>query len=145
MLTAVRASISTPVLSLQLTEQDIFKEDILFNDLISIFIFSIFILWHKGINSLVFFAANIPEIIATLSISPFFVFKDFIFLKVDFENWIVPSAIAFLVVTFFIAQHGITYRKEDGERDFVRLLFGCIAATYFFLVLFKDVLGLISF
>jgi len=25
------------------------------------------------------------------------------------------------------------------------LLFGCIAATYFFLVLFKDVLGLISF
>ena len=24
----------------------------------------------------------------------------------------------------------------DGERDFVRLLFGCIAATYFFLVLF---------
>ena len=37
--------------------------------------------------------------------------------------------IIFLVVTFFIAQHGITYRKEDGERDFVRLLFGCIAAT----------------
>jgi len=25
------------------------------------------------------------------------------------------------------------------------LLFGCIAATYYFLVLFKDVLGLISF
>ena len=43
------------------------------------------------------------------------------------------------------AKHGITYRKEDGERDFVRLLFGCIAAVYFFLVLFKDVLGLISF
>ena len=48
-------------------------------------------------------------------------------------------------VTALIARHGITYRKEDGERDFVRLLFGCIAATYFFLVLFKDVLGLISF
>ena len=45
--------------------------------------------------------------------------------------------IIFLVVTALIARHGITYRKEDGERDFVRLLFGCIAATYFFLVLFK--------
>ena len=50
-----------------------------------------------------------------------------------------------LIVTALIARHGITYRKDDGERDFVRLLFGCIAATYFFLVLFKDVLGLISF
>ena len=40
--------------------------------------------------------------------------------------------IIFLVVTALIARHGITYRKEDGERDFVRLLFGCIAATYFF-------------
>jgi len=49
------------------------------------------------------------------------------------------------IITALIARHGITYRKEDGERDFVRLLFGCIAATYFFLVLFKDVLGLISF
>ena len=40
--------------------------------------------------------------------------------------------IIFLIVTALIARHGITYRKEDGERDFVRLLFGCIAATYFF-------------
>ena len=53
--------------------------------------------------------------------------------------------IIFLIVTALIAKHGITFRKDDGERDFVRLLFGCIAATYFFLVLFKDVLGLISF
>ena len=53
--------------------------------------------------------------------------------------------IIFLVVTFLIAKHDITFKKDDGERDFVRLLFGCIAATYFFLVLFKDVLGLISF
>ena len=44
--------------------------------------------------------------------------------------------IIFLVVTALIARHGITYRKEDGERDFVRLLFGCIAAVYFVLVLF---------
>ena len=27
--------------------------------------------------------------------------------------------IIFLVVTALIARHGITYRKEDGERDFV--------------------------
>ena len=40
--------------------------------------------------------------------------------------------IIFLIATALIAKHGITYRKEDGERDFVRLLFGCIAATYFF-------------
>ena len=53
--------------------------------------------------------------------------------------------IIFLVITALIAKRGITYRKDDGERDFVRLLFGCIAATSFFLVLFKDVLGLISF
>jgi hypothetical protein len=48
-------------------------------------------------------------------------------------------------VTALIAHHGITYRNPDGEKDFVRLLFGCIAAVYFFLVLFKDVFGLISF
>ena len=53
--------------------------------------------------------------------------------------------IIFLIVTALIARHGLTYRNDDGERDFVRLVFGCIAATYFFLVLFKDVLGLISF
>ena len=53
--------------------------------------------------------------------------------------------IIFLVVTALIAHLGITYRNPDGEKDFVRLLFGCIAAVYFFLVLFKDVFGLISF
>ena len=29
--------------------------------------------------------------------------------------------IIFLIVTALIAKHGITYRKEDGERDFVTL------------------------
>ena len=53
--------------------------------------------------------------------------------------------IFFLVVTALIPHHGITYKNPDGDKDFVRLLFGCIAAVYFFLVLFKDVLGLISF
>ena len=53
--------------------------------------------------------------------------------------------IIFLIVTALIAHHGITYRNPDGETEFVRLLFGCIAAVYIVLVLFKDVLGLISF
>ena len=53
--------------------------------------------------------------------------------------------VIFLIITALIARHGITYRNQDGERDFVRLLFGCIAAVYFVLVLFKDVFGLISF
>jgi len=53
--------------------------------------------------------------------------------------------IIFLIATALIAHHGIAYKNPDGEKDFVRLLFGCIAAVYFVLVLFKDVLGLISF
>lgn len=53
--------------------------------------------------------------------------------------------IVFLVVTAAIAWHGIRYRDADGNTDFVRLLFGCIAATYFFLVLFQDVLGIVEF
>jgi len=53
--------------------------------------------------------------------------------------------IVFLVATALIAHHGISYKNPDGEKDFVRLLFGCIAAVYFFLVLFDHVLGLISF
>ncbi len=50
--------------------------------------------------------------------------------------------IIFLAVTGFIAIHGIRYRDEEGNTDFVRLLFGCIAAVFFMLVLFRDVLGM---
>ncbi len=53
--------------------------------------------------------------------------------------------VVFLVVTGFIAVHGIRYRDAEGNSDTVRLLFGCIAAVFFFLVLFQDVLGLVSF
>ncbi|NIR31631.1 MAG: hypothetical protein GWN84_20435 [Gammaproteobacteria bacterium] len=49
--------------------------------------------------------------------------------------------ILFLAVTGFIAYHGLTYRDEEGERDFVRLLFGCIALIFFLRVLLADVLG----
>lgn len=51
----------------------------------------------------------------------------------------------FLAVTGFIALHGIRYRDAEGDTDFVRLLFGCIAAVFFFMVLIQDVLGLMSF
>jgi len=53
--------------------------------------------------------------------------------------------IIFLAITGAIAYHGIRYRDEEGNTDFVRLLFGCIAATFFFLVLFQDVLGVVRF
>jgi len=51
----------------------------------------------------------------------------------------------FLCVTAFIAVNGIRYKDEEGKTDFVRLLFGCIAAVFFFLVLLQDVLGIVSF
>jgi hypothetical protein len=51
----------------------------------------------------------------------------------------------FLAVTGFIALHGIRYRDAEGNTDFVRLLFGCIAAVFFFMVLVQDVLGLMQF
>ncbi len=53
--------------------------------------------------------------------------------------------ILFLVATAFVTYHGLTYRDKDGESNWVHLLFGCIAGVYFFLVLFRDVLKVISF
>ena len=41
------------------------------------------------------------------------------FIPPEYENLV---NIVFLVVTALIARHGITYRNEDGERDFVRLV-----------------------
>ena len=60
-------------------------------------------------------------------------------------EWEMPINILFLVVTGAIAIHAIRYRNEEGEVEWVRLLFGCIAATFFFLVLFQDVLGVMRF
>ncbi len=59
--------------------------------------------------------------------------------------WETPVNIVFLAVTAFIAWHGISYRDSDGKTDFVRLLFGCIAALFFFKVLFQDMLGVVNF
>jgi hypothetical protein len=54
-------------------------------------------------------------------------------------NWV------FLIVTGFVAWHGIRFRDAEGNTDFVRLLFGSIAAVFFFMVLFQDVLGVVEF
>ncbi|MCH7832671.1 MAG: hypothetical protein IIC55_07340 [Proteobacteria bacterium] len=53
--------------------------------------------------------------------------------------------IIFLAVTGYIALHGIRFRDKEGESDFVHLLFGSIAAVFFFMVLFQDVLGVVRF
>ena len=60
-------------------------------------------------------------------------------------EWERPINFLFLAVTAFIAWHGISYRDDEGNTDFVRLLFACIAAVFFFLVLFQDVLGVVRF
>jgi hypothetical protein len=51
----------------------------------------------------------------------------------------------FLAATGFIAVKGIRTRNPDGQADFVHLLFGCIAAVFFFLTLFRDILGIVKF
>jgi hypothetical protein len=50
--------------------------------------------------------------------------------------------IIFLAITGFVAFHGLTYRDKEGESDFVRLLFGCIALLFFLRVVIVDVLGI---
>ncbi len=60
-------------------------------------------------------------------------------------EWETPINAVFLAATGYIAWHGITFRTEKVETDFLRLLFGCIAALFFMLVLFQDVLGLVRF
>jgi hypothetical protein len=59
--------------------------------------------------------------------------------------WEGPINVVFLIVTAGIAVHAIRHRDKDGKSDWVRLLFGCIAAVFFMLVLFQDVLGLVTF
>ena len=52
-------------------------------------------------------------------------------------NWI------FIIVTGLVAWNGITYRDTEGEKDFVRLLFGCIALIFFLRVFLVDILKVI--
>ncbi len=60
-------------------------------------------------------------------------------------EWETPINYLFLAITGFIAWRGIRYRTEEGETDTVQLVFGCIAAVFFFMVLLQDVLGVIHF
>ncbi|MEX0731897.1 MAG: hypothetical protein WED00_18520 [Aquisalimonadaceae bacterium] len=50
--------------------------------------------------------------------------------------------VLFVIVTAAVAYHGITYRTAEGDRDTVRLLFGCIALMFCIWVLFNDVIGI---
>ena len=56
----------------------------------------------------------------------------------ELTNWI------FILATGLISWHGITYRDEEGEKDFVRLLFGCIALIFFLRVLLVDIFKIIT-
>ncbi len=60
-------------------------------------------------------------------------------------NWEMAVNSVFLAVTATIAWFGLRARNPDGRADTVHLLFGCIAAVFFFLVLFQDVLGVVRF
>jgi len=59
--------------------------------------------------------------------------------------WEMPFNFIFLAVTAVIAWRGIRARNPDGSSDVVHLLFGCIAAVFFMLVLLQDVLGVVKF
>lgn len=49
----------------------------------------------------------------------------------------------FVAVTGAIAWHGITYRDDSGESEWVHLLFGCIGLLFCVRTLFVDILKLI--
>ncbi len=60
-------------------------------------------------------------------------------------EWSTPVNYLFLVVTAIIAIHAIRFRDPEGKPDYIRLLFGCIAAVFFLLVLLQDVLKVTRF
>ncbi len=60
-------------------------------------------------------------------------------------EWQKPVNYLFLVVTAIIAIHAIRFRDPEGKPDYIRLLFGCIAAVFFLLVLLQDVLKVTRF
>ena len=47
----------------------------------------------------------------------------------------------FVIITAFIAWHGLTFKDENGNKDFVRLLFGTISLLFCIRVLFSDILN----
>lgn len=53
-----------------------------------------------------------------------------------------PIDYVLVLVTAFIAWHGISYRNDDGDNDIGHLLFGSIALLFCVRFLFVDLLGL---
>ncbi|MCG6886895.1 MAG: hypothetical protein LJE74_06785 [Proteobacteria bacterium] len=51
--------------------------------------------------------------------------------------------IVFVLITGFVAYHGLTYRDEEGESDIGHLLFGAIALLFCLRILFVDILNLV--
>ncbi len=51
-----------------------------------------------------------------------------------------PLDYLLVIVTGYIAWHGITWRDKEGKNDFVRLLFGCIALLFCMRFLFVNLL-----
>ena len=51
-------------------------------------------------------------------------------------NWLI------VIATGIIAYHGLTFRDKKGEKDGVRLLFGCIALLYCVTILFNEILDI---
>lgn len=49
----------------------------------------------------------------------------------------------FVLITGFIAYHGLTYHNEDGENDIGHMLFGSIALLFCVRVVFVDIFKLI--
>ncbi len=57
-----------------------------------------------------------------------------------YNNNLILTDWIFVMRTAFIAWHGITFIDENGESDFVRLLFGSISLLFCLRVLIIDVL-----
>lgn len=51
--------------------------------------------------------------------------------------------LVFVIATGLIAWHGLTFRDDTGEREFVHMLFGAIALLYFLWGVFSDILHII--
>ena len=49
--------------------------------------------------------------------------------------------ILFVIITALIAWHGLTFRDANGDKDFVRLLFGSIALLFSLKVLLTEVIN----
>jgi len=47
----------------------------------------------------------------------------------------------FILITGFIAWQGLTFRDKNGNKDFVRMLFGSISLLFCLKILFTDVIN----